>query len=125
MKNLYSIAFFLSFLSCSESDTKHGALSVEVNVSSKLKLKFTDLFESVEVIPLGTTDDVLISGITKTLIVNDLIFVLNKSATNTIFCFDKSGNLIFKKESEGMGPKRVVFPQRFHHQQRIKSIGCL
>ncbi|PZX50624.1 6-bladed beta-propeller [Algoriphagus chordae] len=95
MKNLYFVLFSIFILSCSENEFKNSNQVIEVNVSSKLKLEFTDIFESVEIIPLETTDDVLISGITKTLIVKDLIFVLNKSATNTIFCFDKSGKLIF------------------------------
>lgn len=107
MKNLYLVMFSAFMLSCSESELKHSSSLIEVNVSSKLKLEFTDIFESVEIIPLETTDDVLIGGITKTLIVDDLIFVLNKSATNNIFCFDKSGKLIFKKESEGMGPNEL------------------
>jgi hypothetical protein len=109
-------------LSCSESELKNSSSLIEVNVSSKLKLEFTDIFESVEVIPLETTDDVLISGITKTLIVDDLIFVLNKSATNTIFCFDKSGKLIFKKASEGMGPNELYSARDFTINKELDQL---
>lgn len=122
MKNLYLVLSLILIISCSQDELTNSESEIIVNVSNKLKLEFTDIFESVEVVPFETTDDVLITGITKTLIFDDLIFVLNKSATNTIFCFDKSGYLIFKKESEGMGPNELYSPRDFTINKELSQL---
>lgn len=122
MKNLYLVIFVILIFSCSEDESIHSDLVIEVNVSNKLKLQFTDIFESVEIIPLETASDVLITGITKTLIHKDQIFILNKSATNTIFCFDKTGKLKFKKGSEGMGPNELYSARDFAVNKGLEQL---
>lgn len=109
----YCVLFLLLIFSCSKKNESNLNKFIKVDVSKKLELNFSDIFESVEIIPLSTSDELLISGISKTVILDDKVFVLNKSATNSIYCFDHKGNLIFQKSSEGVGPGELYSPRNF------------
>jgi hypothetical protein len=62
-----------------------------------------DYFSKVELIPLETTDDVLIGQMSKLIFFRDRYYTLDKQQM-IVHVFDKSGRFLFKIDNRGQGP---------------------
>lgn len=98
---LFSLFFFYS---CTNKENSRKA----INLNKQEEVSILDLFHSVEIIPLETSDQSLISIISKVLYHKDRYYVLD-SKMQTIFCFNASGKFLFKISAQGQGPNEYSF----------------
>ncbi|MDR1224723.1 MAG: 6-bladed beta-propeller, partial [Tannerella sp.] len=77
------------------------------SINHQKKANFSELFDSVKFIPLETTDDVLISGITKIHAVENRFFIFDER-NQAVFAFDEEGHCIWKIRTRGGSPKEYT-----------------
>jgi hypothetical protein len=103
MKILYSVIFAFLLLACAQYD--YPVLST-IEIDSRDKEKFTDLFGEYRLIFPETNDHSLI-GVTVNKIVKyqNKLFLLNVTRKgNNIICFDTTGHYLFTIDKLGSGP---------------------
>jgi hypothetical protein len=86
---------------------------------------YTDLFESIKIIPLETNSNCLIGQISEIEIYNDTIYILDKNIAKALFMFDKNGNFIKKIGSLGKGPGEYISPKSFTIDNITRQIKIL
>ncbi|MCH7410553.1 6-bladed beta-propeller [Belliella sp. DSM 111904] len=108
---LLTINLFIS--SCSQKSTKVDLLDepdaehiVTVNFDNKSEIKYEDYIEFVKYVKLETTDESLIGAVDKLLFDDDMIFVIDKQVTKSIFVFDDKGKFMHKIHAVGDGPDK-------------------
>jgi hypothetical protein len=84
--------------------TEDNLNTISVTVNNPEKLFYSEMFDSLKYIALETSDDILISDISKMRYVNNRFFIFDKR-TQTVFLFDSAGKAIRKIHSVGLGPK--------------------
>lgn len=110
MKKLFILSFALYFIMCTPKPQTGDAIFVDLDRPEKASL--FDYFRSIELIPLETSSDVLIQGITKIVIHQDKYYALDKPQC-LIFVFDKTGKFLFKIGTKGQGAGEYSFIQDF------------
>jgi len=76
------------------------------------KASLFDYFHSIELIPLETSSDILITGISKIIYHQEKYYALDKPQS-IIFVFDKTGKFLFKIATKGQGAGEYSFIQDF------------
>lgn len=113
--NHYFILFIAAFAltGChrgnTESETSENEtirLAIDLDRKSD-KASFYDIFESVSLIQLETTDEALLNHIDKIIFQHDSIFIMDKKQ-GTIFLFDAKGRFLNKLAKLGAGPDEYV-----------------
>ena len=104
MKKAFILFIVISFTMCKQKPQTDGAIFVDLDRTEKVSL--FDYFRSIELIPLETSSDVLIVGISKMIVHDDKYYVLDKNQC-IIFVFDETENFYIKlgkggKASENM-----------------------
>ena len=97
---------FPFFFSCTENLEKE----LIIDINEKHEFNFSHIFDSFNILPLETSKEILIGDIDKILFADDLIFLLDKRITKTVFAFGKDGKFKFKISSEGFGPGELYSP---------------
>jgi hypothetical protein len=77
------------------------------------RISLFDYFSSIELIPLETSPNVLIAGITKIINHQDKWYMLDKPQS-IIFVFDQTGKILFKIDKKGQGSGEYVFISDFN-----------
>ena len=96
MKKLFILSFIMCFTMCTPKPQTDGTIFVDLDKPEKASL--FDYFRSIELIPLETSSDILIKGITKMVVHEDKYYVLDKPLC-LIFVFDKTGKFLFNASS--------------------------
>lgn len=113
MKKHYLFLFYLiisiSIIGCKNNPTDNIANNAGKSIlfeecNLKKSWNFSEVFDSVLMIPLETNDQVLIREITKIQAIGDRFYILDKSI-QTIFTFDKQGYFLWKINAIGRGPQ--------------------
>src|SRR5690606_4223667 len=73
-------------------------------------MPYSDLFDSVSIIPLETNERCLIGKIDKVLYHNNMILILDKIVAKSVFMFDKHGGFVRKIGKIGRGPGEYISP---------------
>lgn len=104
------ILFFLlaplaiTFWSCSStSNTKVESDKLFIDLEITDSLRWEDLFEEVEVIPLEFTEQSMLTAVDEILMQDDSYLVFDKKA-QVIYKFDLEGNYLSKLDQAGEGP---------------------
>jgi hypothetical protein len=85
---------------------------IKLNYSNDNKLSLTDVFEKIDIIPLETTDNSLLSYIPKIDIDDTILFIQNKH-DKLVYVYDTAGNFKYKIGSLGQGPGEIWNPDVF------------
>jgi hypothetical protein len=93
--------------------TQTGDNVISVDLDNPEKTSLFDYFRSIELIPLETSPDVLVQGLTKIVFHQDRYYVLDKPQC-IIFVFDKTGKFIFKIDKKGQGTGEYSFIEDFN-----------
>ncbi|MDR2146898.1 MAG: 6-bladed beta-propeller [Tannerella sp.] len=109
MKHIIHILLITLFFSCSE---KRGSKTA-IDLDSTEKISIFDIFESIDVVQLETTDDCLISSISKVIFHENKYYVLDLRL-QTLFCFDAQGKYQFKIFRKGQGPQDYIYLEDFN-----------
>lgn len=124
MKIIIVFVIFSLFLSC--SNTKEDCLNKEVvfvqlNPEKDRKLHFSELVDSISIIPLETSSQSLLAGISKIDYDGGYYFVLN-SQDNLVYAFDKNGNFKSLIANRGNAPGEILYPLCFALDKVNKEI---
>lgn len=111
MKKVFILLIVVSFTMCKQKPQISDAIFVDLDRPKRVSL--FDYFRSIELIPLETSPDVLIVGISKMIVHNDKYYALDKNQC-IIFVFDKTGKFLFKIGKRGQGAGEYVFIQDFN-----------
>lgn len=111
MKKQFILLIVICFAMCTQKPQLDDAIFVDLD--SPVKASLFDYFHSVELIPLETSPEVLIVGISKIITQQDKYYVLDKNQS-IIFVFDKMGKFVFKIAKKGQGAGEYVFIQDFN-----------
>lgn len=99
------------FSSC-ENATNSNRSKIEVlDLASDFKADLSDLFDTVRIIPLETSDFSLVGiQIKKVEYFEDRFYLLNVlNSRSNILCFDKNGAFLFKIDNIGNGPGEYTY----------------
>ena len=93
--------------SCS-SKFHDGPQSLSVNLAEQDEVSIFDIFESVEIVALETSDQSLVAGISKVIHFDSRYYILDQKQQR-IACFDSAGKFLFKISQRGQGPEEYLF----------------
>lgn len=66
-----------------------------------------DFFTNVKIIPLETTEESLITEVSKVQFYNGHYYILDRRS-HELFCFDEEGKFLYKISNQGRGPREYV-----------------
>ena len=121
MKNIYYILFVIFLFSCQPSGNPQEAKNtfwIDINRRDSISC----FFDNYQIIPLETTQTSLIGDISKILINNDKIYILDKRQA-TIFIFNSYGKYINKIHRQGRAPEEYLSITDFNIYQN--DVYCL
>ncbi len=100
----FNLALFYSCKQKSQVDTPETIIKVEPSLSVKYK---KDLVTDNRFVQLKSTEDFLVQSITKLIVEDSLIFILD-ILQNAVFVFDLNGNPVNKIHAAGGGPGEYI-----------------
>lgn len=115
MKKLFILSFLICFTMCTPKPQTSDAIFVDLDQPEEASL--FNYFRSIELIPLETSSEVLIKGITKIIVHQDRYYALDKPLC-LIFVFDKTGKFLFKIGTKGQGAGEYSFIQDLRSHTR-------
>jgi len=85
-----------------------------INIGSKKNkaIEFTELFSSVQYIPLETTNSCLMGGVSQFSEFEGRFFILDQK-TKQVFAFNHDGKFLNKIGRQGKGPGEFLYPKQF------------
>ncbi|HBU44334.1 6-bladed beta-propeller [Petrimonas sulfuriphila] len=110
MKKVFILLIVVFFTMCKQKPQTDGAIFVDLDRPEKVSL--FDYFRSIELIPLETSNDVLLVGVKKMLIHQDNYYILDPKQS-IIFVFDKFGRFKSKIDNKGQGKGEYSMIQDF------------
>lgn len=93
---------------------------ISVHTDVPFKLKFSEVFDSLEVITLDK--NVVVGGLDDIIWTEESMIVLDKRKTKTIFVFDHSGQIKAKITGSGEGPGQFLYPKNIFYSETTNSI---
>jgi len=124
----YLVVFFsaaLTFLASCRPDQGSVQNIVSIDLKNKKEdVSFYDLFKSVDIIFLETTEDNLISEATKTIYSDGIYYIFDRKQ-NGVFVFNNTGEFLFKIQNIGRGPGEFINIVDFEINQFTHSIDLL
>ena len=91
----------MCFTMCNQKAQDENSIFVDLDNPENVSL--FDYFRFIELIPLETSQDVLIADITKIILHQNIIYVLDQKQS-IIFVFDQKGEFLLKIDKKGQGP---------------------
>ncbi len=110
MKRIILLLFVICFTMCKQKPQSDNTIFVDLDRPEKVSL--FDYFRSIEIIPLETSSDALIVGISKMITHQDRYYALDKPQS-IIFVFDQTGKFLFKIDKKGQGRGEYSFIEDF------------
>lgn len=95
----FVLLFLLATVSC-KKDIRQNVLSVRLEPKEVLA---SELFKKIEIIPLETIEESLITSIGRIREYNDRYYILD-DRISALFCFNKKGDYLYKISKTGNGP---------------------
>ena len=112
MKKLSLLLFVLCFTMCNPKQ-QTDELTIFVDLDNPVEASLFDYFSSIELLPLETSPDVLVTGVSKIVIHKGNYYVLDMPQC-IIFVFDKAGKYLLKIDKKGQGPGEYNFITDFN-----------
>ncbi|UJP66648.1 6-bladed beta-propeller [Mongoliitalea daihaiensis] len=113
---IHVLAICISFASCTDHNTFSGYQTdksrlktiVLDNLHFEKKVILDSLFEVSRLVFLESKEDVVIGSYDKIIINDSLLYILDKTITHAVYCFDLQGKFNFKISSLGEGPSEYI-----------------
>jgi len=106
---IFRIVFLLSsILIVFICGCKRTTAPPSINLLENQSVSISDIFESVNIIPLERTEESLIAMISQVVYFKERFYVLD-TKQQKIFCFDKNGRFISEIAQQGHGPGEYVY----------------
>ena len=117
MRLILLVLLGLSLIGCNFTNTKNAQdppQSIHINPEqSEDHMAWAEIFEDVKYIPLETKEDHIIGKIDKLTVQEDLILILDKRISKSIFGFDHNGKFLFQIPVSGKGPGELSYIEDF------------
>lgn len=108
-KIILFLIFLLSFSCKSEKKQDTSCVIINSEFTEKDYIKLSEFVESIEIIPLETSQDYLINIVGKIVKHKDLFYVGSaNSLIDKVFVFDKNGKFVYKLDKRGVGPNEYI-----------------
>lgn len=115
LQQLFYLSSILFFLACSKLEELPGSnIKVEIDVTNTRNIYYSQLFDTVQIIPLQTQDDALIGQIKNIYLKNGKIFILDSKKSKSVFIYKTDGTLIRSFKHLGDGPTQYLNPTQMH-----------
>lgn len=114
MKETKALLVFLSiilFCNCTNNRNikiDNDALIVKMDINNPVNIHDINFIDSIDILRLS--NDVILGKVDKIIINNNLIFLLNRYAENSVFVYDVSGKFIKQISNLGQGPEEYLQP---------------
>jgi hypothetical protein len=95
------------------------------NIPKEREIYYSSIFKKGKTIILETSDECLIGAIDGIQVVDNLLFIIDRTITNTLFVFDKDGHFIRKIGTQGKGPGEYLQVADFTVDSLKKEIYLL
>lgn len=122
MKKIIILSIVICFTMCKQKTQTDNTIFVDLDRPEKVSL--FDYFNSIELIPLETSPDALIVGISKMIVYQDKYYVLDPVQC-IIIVFDGTGKFLFKISKKGQGAGEYVFIQDFNINSFSENLEIL
>ena len=114
MKIIYKISivlvFVVLFFNCSDrkkSETSLKTYYIEKAIDNEKDIFLDEISKKITIVPLETSDDVLIDKILYMGLHKDLLYIFDNNMN--CFVFDLNGKFLYKVGSKGQGPGEYVY----------------
>lgn len=108
-KIILVLIFLLSFSCKSEKKQDTSCVIINSEFTEQDHIKLSEFVESIEIIPLETSQDYLINIVGKIIKHKDLFYVGSaNSLIDKVFVFDKNGKFVYKLDKRGVGPNEYI-----------------
>ena len=98
---------FVIILSGCKNDVSEEIKEYKIK-STEAPIIFSQIVDSIEFLPLENTSESLFSNISKILVINNKIFVIDKLRTKSISVFNDHGKFLYKIHKIGKGPNEYA-----------------
>lgn len=126
---LLSIVFSLFLCGCTQKQNEvknlSGMETIPITDFETYNGRFSEFAEAVEMIPLEFTDESILGEIKKVVLSEDFIFVLERSNSEGIYTFDRSGKFLYRIGNQGQGPEECLALFDFSINEKDKLIYLL
>lgn len=123
MKKLFLLlSFMVWFTACKQKPRIENAIFVDLDRPERVSL--FDYFHSIELIPLETSNDVLVSAIMKMVFHENIYYALDPWQC-IIFVFDNTGKFLFKIDKKGQGAGEYRFIDDFNINPFSRNLELL
>ena len=111
------MSFVITFEDFSKKDTiqlikvkENKVQHIKLDLHPEQKLFFSELSDSIEIIPLQLTDDSNLDKILRIVCHKGRIYLMNslRFTSKTLHVFDRYGNFIYKIDKRGNGPDEYI-----------------
>ncbi|MDX9942246.1 MAG: 6-bladed beta-propeller [Bacteroidales bacterium] len=113
------------FLTTCSTEKKSLNNIIPIDLENKKEdISFYDLFKTVDIIFLESTESCLISEVTKTINADSIYYIFDKKQMG-VFAFNNSGAFLFKIQKIGRGPGEFINIVDFEINEFTQSIDLL
>ncbi|MCD7974051.1 MAG: 6-bladed beta-propeller [Candidatus Azobacteroides sp.] len=95
--------------------------TIDLSPEKNKKIILSEIIQTIDVIPLKISDQLLIGGISKIAVDENCFFILNEY-DKLVYVFDKEGRFLNKIGARGNGPGEVQFSQCFAMDKLRKEV---
>ena len=111
-------------LSCTEKQKNDSAFAPDLLNEAKESVRYSQFVDSLEYLPLETSDKCLIGKIKDVYIGKECVFVFD-DRMQTVWIFDRKGNYLGEIRKSGNGPGEYVNAQQFEVDEANRQIVLL
>ncbi len=122
-KNIFLSLTYLLLCACSGKVTQQQAIVIDL-MDAQDSIPYSVFVDSIETIPLETTDSCLIGYIQDIAATDDRFFILDQKQ-QTVWVFDRQGNFINRIGKRGNGPGEYVRISQIEYDKRKQMIVLL
>lgn len=108
------ITLLTLLLSCNNNDDNKSVPTIKIDPSTASEsINLSDVVESLEYIPLITSEDNLMGNVMEVVIKNKYIYASTQGGSYNIFVFNKNGEFVAKLDKTGRGPSEYLYLDAF------------
>lgn len=106
---LAATTLVLLIFSCSPNDSSNA----QINIERRDSVSIFDFVDSISVVQLETTKDVLLSRTSGIVLHKNRLYIMS-GEKQVIYCFDSKGRFLFKMNNQGRGPQEFTYSGHFN-----------
>jgi len=123
-RNLLFLIIIFYFFSCSKSEEFQSTRikEIKIDLNQTANFNFSDFFDTTLIVPLEVSDFSLLGEASKVITTDNLIFVLDKPYSESLYAFDYNGKLVHFFSGTGDGPGEFVRVTNFYLSKSADTI---